>query len=679
MNFVNPLYLFGLFFISIPVIIHLFNLRRFKKVYFSNVTMLRELKQETQKKSRLRHLLILLARILAIASLVMAFAQPYIPKAGTSAGFKGNNVSVYVDNSFSMDAVSGKGTLFKDALNKALDIAAAYKTTDLFQILTTAFEGKHQAFYSKEEFISLVNELKISSSTRKLSDVISRQADLLANSGNKKKVIYILSDFQKSVSNFSDIDVDTNITIYLIPLKATKSDNVSVDSCWFSSPVMQTGHTNKLSVLVKNNSDADVEKIPVRLIVNDVQKAIASIDIPANSQSVVDLSFTSSEKGIQNARVEIVDFPVTFDDSYYFSFSLMAKIPVLCISGTKENNYIKALFSEDSAITYTYQNEKMLDYALLKKNNFVILNDVKSISGGMSNELSTFVKNGGSLLVVPPENCDIKSYLSFLTSLKSPSFSKKDTVNTRVDKINYDHHIYREVFEKTSENMDMPKVFSHYSFTANNNGKEEYLIRLLNGDVFLMSSPSGKGTVYISSVPFMDEWSNFPKHALFVPTLFNMALYSTDGTKLFYTIGKDEAVEVNNATLSDDATFSIKANKSNFEIIPEHKNTGSQYLIFPHDQITESGNYILRSGKKDISGLSYNYDRTESDLKCYSISEMETIIQEKGLKNFQVLDVTDKPVSKLLEELNQGIKLWKLFIILALLFLAVEVFLLRIK
>lgn len=679
MNFVNPLYLFGLFFISIPVIIHLFNLRRFKKVYFSNVTMLKELKQETQKKSRIRHLLILISRILAVFCLVFAFAQPYIPKPGSGAGFKGSNVSVYVDNSFSMEAVSGKGTLFKDALNKALDIAAAYKTTDLFQILTSAFEGKHQAFYSKEEFISLVNELKISSSTRKLSDVLSRQADLLVNSGNKQKVIYVLSDFQKSVSDFSNINADTNITVYLIPMKASISENISVDSCWFSSPVMQTGHTNKLSVLIKNNSETDVEKIPVRLIVNDAQKAIASVDILARSQSVVDLSFTLSEKGIQHGRIEIVDFPVTFDDSYYFSFTLMEKIPVMCISGNNENTYIKALFSGDSAILYTHQNEKMLDYALLKNNKFVILNDVKIISSGMSTELGTFVKNGGSLLVVPPEDCDIQSYFSFFSSLKVPSFSKIDTANTKAEKINYDHRIYRDVFEKTSENMDLPKVFSHYSFSANSKGADEFLIRLLNGDNFLLSSKPDKGTVYVSSVPFSDEWSNFPKHALFVPTLFNMALYSTDGTKLFYTIGKDEVVEVSSTTLSGDNTFTIKARKGNFEIIPEHKNTGSQYLIFPHDQITESGNYILKSGKDNISGLSFNYDRMESDMKCYDIDEIETLIQDKGLKNIHVLDVEDKPVSKLLEELNQGIKLWKLFVLLALLFLAAEVFLLRLK
>src|SRR3954466_8318477 len=79
MHFIYPGFLFALFTLSIPVIVHLFNFRRFKKIYFTNVRFLREIKQDTQSKSRLRHLLILISRILAVTFLVLAFAQPYIP------------------------------------------------------------------------------------------------------------------------------------------------------------------------------------------------------------------------------------------------------------------------------------------------------------------------------------------------------------------------------------------------------------------------------------------------------------------------------------------------------------------------------------------------------------------------------------------------------------------------
>ena len=118
------------------IIIHLFNFRRFKKVPFTNVVFLRELKEETSSRSRLRHLLVLLTRLLAVAFLVLAFAQPYIPseKQTQRAGIQ--TVSVFIDNSFSMEAQSREGSRLDIARNRARDIAMSYRPSDRFQVLT---------------------------------------------------------------------------------------------------------------------------------------------------------------------------------------------------------------------------------------------------------------------------------------------------------------------------------------------------------------------------------------------------------------------------------------------------------------------------------------------------------------------------------------------------------------
>jgi Na+/H+ antiporter NhaD/arsenite permease-like protein len=79
MGFLYPNFLWALFAILIPVIIHLFYFKRFKKVYFSNTKFLKEIKEETTNKNKIKNLLVLLSRILAIVFLVLAFAQPYFP------------------------------------------------------------------------------------------------------------------------------------------------------------------------------------------------------------------------------------------------------------------------------------------------------------------------------------------------------------------------------------------------------------------------------------------------------------------------------------------------------------------------------------------------------------------------------------------------------------------------
>src|ERR1700685_3871109 len=100
MQFLHPGFLWALTALAVPIIVHLFNFRRYKTVYFSNVKFLRELKEETSSRSRLKHWLVLASRLLAVAFLVMAFAQPFIPNKHNKFGGGKKYVSIYIDNSF---------------------------------------------------------------------------------------------------------------------------------------------------------------------------------------------------------------------------------------------------------------------------------------------------------------------------------------------------------------------------------------------------------------------------------------------------------------------------------------------------------------------------------------------------------------------------------------------------
>ncbi|NTW24218.1 MAG: hypothetical protein HGA37_05935, partial [Lentimicrobium sp.] len=156
MQFINPSVLYALLAVLIPIAIHLFNFRKYKKVYFSNVSFLKELQQKTKKQSQLLHLLVLLMRILTIIFLVLAFAQPYIPSSKQSLPGQISYVSIFIDNSFSMEASGSKGKLLEDAKIKAAEIAAAFRADDLFQLLTNDFEGKHQRLVTREELKQII-------------------------------------------------------------------------------------------------------------------------------------------------------------------------------------------------------------------------------------------------------------------------------------------------------------------------------------------------------------------------------------------------------------------------------------------------------------------------------------------------------------------------------------------
>jgi len=681
MSFTYPAFLFALSAIAIPIIIHLFNFRKFKTVYFSNIRFLKEVKQETQAKSKLKHLLVLAARILAIAFLALAFAQPFIPVENKKIIVGDKAISIFIDNSFSMDAVNKNGTLLDEAKKRTLEIISAYKATDRFQLLTNDFEGKHQRLVNKEEFTELLDEIKISPATRNFSEIASRQMDVLQQSGNENKLSFIISDFQKSAVNLDEFKNDTSVTFNLVPVIAAEKSNVYIDTCWFETPVRQYGQPEKLHVRIKNSSDKVLENNSIKLFINGTQKTPASFNVDKESETEVVLSFVSKQTGIQHCRVELNDYPVTFDDTFYFSFEVAKNIPVLCINGTgivTESTYLNTLFGGDSLFILNNLSENKLDYSTLSDHKLIVLNELKTISSGLGQELKRFMSNGGSVLVFPNAESDLNSYKEFLLTAKANFYERLDTVNTKVDKINLDHPVYKDVFDKktfSATNLDLPKVSEHYVISKTSRSNGEHLLTLQNGNAFLNKYDVDKGKLYISAVP-LNSGSNFAKHAIFVPTLYKIGMYSQNTQVLFYTISKDQTIETKNVVTGENV-YHIRGINTNFDIIPEHKISDAKTEIFFHDQITEAGNYDLFANTSRLTGISFNFNRNESDLRYFTPDELKEKINNYNYLNINILNLTESEITASLTEMDEGKKLWKLCLILALLFLAIEIVLLR--
>ena len=684
MNFTYPAFLFATVAIAIPIIIHLFNFRKFKTVYFSNIRFLKEVQQETQSHSRLKQLLILTARILTVLFLVFAFAQPYLPVQNRKNNAGEKAISIFIDNSFSMDAINKNGTLLDEAKKRALEIISSYKPNDRFQLLTTNFEGKHQRLLTKEDFTNLLDEIKISPATRSLDEIISRQQDVLLASGNKSKISYILSDFQKSMVSPNAFKNDTTISINLVPLYATEKNNVYIDTCWFETPVRQLKQVEKLHVRINNSSDKEVENNSIKLFINGVQRTLASFTLDKNSQTEVVLTFSNKESGFQQCKLQLNDYPVTFDDTFYFSYEVSKNVSILCINPSQPDDikaqspFINNIYGTDSLFILKNTLDSKIEFAGLASYNLIILNELNSIASGLTQELKRFVMNGGSVLVFPSINVRTDTYNQLFTSMGANTYLQPDTTDTKVEQINLEHPIYKEVFDKKTfqrNNLDLPKVFSHYVFSKTTQNGEEYLLKLQNGDVFLSSYNVDKGTFYIAATPLNPAFSNFTKHALFVPTLYMIGINSQLHQPLFYTLGKDENIETNKLTVGENV-YHVKNESTDFDVIPEHQMMDTKALINVHNQLSESGNYDLYIGKENAMPLSFNYNRMESDLSCYTADELQTLLKKNNQSAVRILSSGEKSLSSFIGK-DEGKKLWKLCIILAMLFLACETLLLR--
>ncbi|MFZ4547231.1 MAG: BatA domain-containing protein, partial [Bacteroidales bacterium] len=680
----NPLYLFGLFAVAIPIIIHLFNFRRFRKVYFTNVKFLQELKQQTQKQSQLRHLLILAIRILAIAALVLAFAQPYIPFSNKQSRIASRNaVSVFVDNSFSMEAVGTNGSLLDESKIKAREIVSAYKSTDLFQILTCDFEGRHQRFVTRDEFLTMLEEVKVSPTVHSFTEIVRRQNDLLKTELTSRRTSFIVSDFQKSSFNAIDFQNDSSINTYLVPLKSTVVSNVYIDTCWFAQPTQQPGKTSLLTARIWNKSEDDLEKIPLKLMVNNQQKSVATIDVKAGMSTTVELPFTIHQAGPQQGMLQVTDYPVTYDDKFYFSFDVLSSIKVLAINGTSENRFLSALYQQDSSVQLTNLSEKSLDYGKLPEFDLIIFNEISSISSGLSDEIKRYVINGGSILVLPATNSDLISYNNFLASLNAPAYQKLDTTDTKVVKLSGDSYLFRDVFENgpgkqdLGMNTELPKVNKHFPILFSSAMLTVPLMGMLNGREFLTITSSGLGQVIQFATPLDASFGNFVQQALFVPVLYNIALISHPSHSLYSIIGDDKAIRIGATVPDGDKVLRIKSLQGDFEMIPQANTSGNMVNIFVGNQIPMAGNFELVNEKNAITTLSFNYNRGESDLTCNTVADLDALLSKSHLDFFKVMKTGQKPLNEVIASINSGTQLWRYFIWLALLLLLSEILLIR--
>ena len=672
MKFAYPEFLYALFAIAIPIIIHLFNFRKFKKVYFSNVEFLKEVQQETQAKSKLKHLLILISRILAITFLVFAFAQPYVSSEENSITNQNNVVGIYIDNSFSMESTGETGSLLDEAKAKAVDLVKNYRATDKFVLMTNNFNAGDQRLLSNDETINKIEEINISSNSRPVSTIYSRSRDALNSSEIENRSFYILSDFQKSTTDFKEIEPDTLINTYLIPIKAAEINNLYIDSCWFSSPTHLLFQNEELTIRIKNNSDNDLENIPVKLYINDQNVVPASFSIKANEQTELTLNYRNKTSGIQQGRVELRDSPVTTDNIFYFSYSISDNINVLGIGDAEKNEKLSAIFNTDSVFNYKNYNVNQLDYSLIKKSNLVVIYNLDVITSGLSNSIKSFIDNGGSLLIFPSNNIDYKSYREFLSLLSINYYMTADTAGNKVREINYNHPVYKNVFEgKPENNINLPVVSSHYLLSGSTTSFKNNILTLKDGNPFLTAYQTGKGNVYLCMVSLDKEVSNFPNHALFVPTLYNIALLSQHNYPLFHIIGSNSTIDMNRNEKDD--VYHIK--NSNIDVIPRVRNTNNNTTVFVNSDIDKAGNYILENDNTKI-GLAYNYNRSESELTCFSIAEIDELIKTKVIQA-QYIDLANTSVKSALNDLNIGKKYWKYCIILVLLFLAAEIALIK--
>lgn len=678
MAFLYPYFLLLSLAVVVPIAVHLFNFHRFKKVYFTNVAMLKNLAIVNRKQNKVFERLILLLRCLIIVLLSLLFAQPYIKDDNNKLKSDNSNaVVIILDNSFSMQNISDKGSVLQQAKSKTEEILKEYSDNDVFCLLTMDMQGKHKHFLSKKYFMEFLKDVEISSACVPYSALVNTAHHLLQLRNESSKRVFLISDFQTSQTDLNNIKQDSTIQDVFVPVQVSNINNIYVDSIMFDRNIYQKGQKANIKVSLCNASDEKAENIPVKLYINDLQQSMANISLAEHSSSVVDMSFVVKENGMLKGKISVMDAHVTYDDDFYFALNINEKIKILAINHNKENNSINRLFSNSQEVELHNMNENSIDFSQFGQYNTIILSEVENISSGLCQEINNFRQNGGSLIIIPPAKMNITSFNEALKQLHLPQYEglveKQISANVLDDK----NPLYKSVFTSLTENMPLPKVKKYYKFSNTQGVAKQDIITLENNDAFLIENSENQSKSFLFAVPFSDEFSDFCGQSIFVPTLWNMVLYSEKLIKPFLFMNDNSFVDISLFGQGiNSEVITLNSENSSASIIPQMQKKNNNIGFKINNQIKQAGIYYIKDKDKTLGIMAFNYPRQESKLLFNTPSQLNKATNKAGLKNIKVFD-NKKMVSTYFTQSNKKFD-FTLFTILALVTcLVCEILLLR--
>ena len=642
MQFKHPELLYALFLLVIPIFIHLFQLRRFKKLEFSNLDFLKRVRIKTRKSSQLKKWLILLTRMAIFSCIILAFSQPF--SASKSALKNDKELVIYIDNSFSTQLIDTKGVSLQTHLQKLYsqdfyDYKINWLTNDFSKRNTSAQNFKNDI-------------LTINHSQRQLSpkEVIIKSNQLFStkNNNSEKRIIYI-SDFQ-SKSEFPE--VPDGITLDIVALKYQEVSNINIDSVFIAN-------TNIASVNLKviiTGRGLIPETVPISLYNKNklIAKTAVNFGQDINSIKKKEVVFEIDNNDKFEGKLEITDPNLKFDNNLYFSTNLRKKIKVLEIGNT-DNNYFKRIFKENE-FNFTQQGSKSLNYTNFSSQNFIILNELEQIPESLVTAIKLYTDQGGSLLIIPSSNAIIEQYNQLYASLELGAISNFNKKEKKITKIEFENPLYKNVFEKEIINFQYPIVNSFFNL----NSSVQKVLSFEDSKPFLLR----KNHIYTSTAAINLQNSNFQNSPLIVPTFYNMAKQSLALPKLYYEIGKQNLYSIS-ISLKQDEILKISDSLNTF--IPLQQTKKNQVNIATENNPSNAGNYSITKDDIVIDKVSYNFDRQESILTYSNPNNWDNT----NLYN-NVGDLFDNIALD-----NKINSFWKWFVILALLFLLIELVILK--
>ena len=708
MSFVYPQFLWGLLALSIPIIIHLFNFRRTRRIYFSNNAFLKNVKEATTSKLKVKHLLILLARLFFIAFLVLTFAQPFLPGSAGDDASANKLVYLYLDNSLSMESELASGVRSIDqGASIVEEITTQYPRNTQYKLLTNEFNKFSRVPKNSEELSELVAGVELTSISRTADEIMSKvrsdqqSSDLQgATPADVSTELYVISDFQKStLGSLAPLKEDTATRVNLVPVVNSFTNNLFVDSVYLENPFMLADQANELTVSVRNQGRERVNDLIVRLLINGQQVANASLNINPFSSSTLQFPLNFPLEASNRCQLVFEDYPATFDNEFYFTINLGDKISVLEIAQSeKGTSNVARVYANEELFNFQSFSINNLDYSLIEGADLLVLNEIGSVSEETRQAITPYIRqyldNGGHLIFVMPATGNI-AFLQQITGNQGlvaervPLPDSATTPSSTLANPDLANPFFSNMFEGEDANFEMPTALP----LVDHNLRGEAYLRYRTGDPYLLAlrdvATSAK-QIFVFTTPLRQEFTSIYRHGIFVPVMYRLASMSKSlEIPLYYSVEqpvvalKVGQLENRQTTQETDQQSIYKLRHEDQEVIPLQRIANQRLIMEIPQDVVEAGFYDLVRSQETTAAdssqqitLSFNVDEKESQVAPYSLNEISTEIDNAPhVSLYEAEDV--ETFTAQLQNKNDQRSFWKYALVLALFFLLVEVLLIR--
>jgi hypothetical protein len=635
MQFKHPEILYFLILLVIPILVHLFQLRRFKKEYFTNVHFLKELSIQTRKSSKIKKWLLLITRMLLLTTIIIAFAQPFFQAKDKKNST--NEMYIVLDNSFSMQAKGKKGELLKRAVQELLENTPEKQT---FSLITNS-----ETFWNTD-VKSIQKEVQNLTYSALPFQLESAMAKIKSRKTPYNKDVIIITD-AVGLELKQLKSIDSNFNTYFINPEAEQKNNISIDSVF-----IQQNLNDFYEIGVKLTSYGEQKNaIPIALYYENklIAKTLVKFETQENTTN-----FTIPKKDF-NGYVSINDASLTYDNTFYFSISKPEKTNVISIGKSEKSSFLSRIYTV-SEFNYSNSTIETLDYNAIEKQDVIVLNEVEKIPQALETNLKSFVEKGGNLVVIP-SNENVTSDLNrFLGTFGKIEFGSLQNANKLITKIAFQHPLFNSVFEKKIINFQYPNTKQSFGITSPN----PPVLSFEDQSVFLTALQNQISAVYVFSAPINKVNSNFQNSPLIVPIFYNMAQNAQKTGVNAITIGETQPFLVA-TNLSKDEIINVKNATEKF--IPIQQILNNKVKLLFNDYPTVAGNFGVFKQDDFIRNISFNYNRSEGNL---------ALANSNLLSDYKVVNSVDIVFNSLLSD-RSNTEIWKLFVLLTLLFLALEI------